>query len=98
MANYLANTTSDVNPDEILHLRTDLGLSQIQFGQLFGVHFMTVSKWERGVLSPNTYQLALMDQFRKTANAKKAEAQEQLGKILVGAGLIAALAWLLAAK
>lgn len=87
-----------MNPGEILQLRTDLGLSQVQFGQLFGVHFMTVSKWERGVLSPNTYQLALMEQFRKTANAKKAEAHEQLGRILVGAGLIAALAWLLAAR
>ena len=87
-----------MNPAEILQLRTDLGLSQVQFGQLFGVHFMTVSKWERGVLVPNTYQLALMDQFRKTATAKKVEAQEQLGKILVGAGLIAALAWLLTAR
>jgi putative transcriptional regulator len=94
----MANDTAKMNPGEIQHLRADLGLSQVQFGQLFGVHFMTVSKWERGVLSPNTYQLALMDQFRKTANARKAEAQEQLGKILVGAGLIAALAWLLSAR
>lgn len=87
-----------MTPTELLQLRTDLGLSQVQFGQLFGVHFMTVSKWERGLLVPNTYQLALMEQFRKTANLKKVEAQEQLGKLLVGAGLIAALAWLLAAR
>lgn len=87
-----------MNPPELQQLRADLGLSQVQFGQLFGVHFMTVSKWERGLLVPNTYQLALMEQFRKTANANKAEAQEQLGKLLVGAGLIAALAWLLAAR
>ena len=87
-----------MTPTDLLQLRTDLGLSQVQFGQLFGVHFMTVSKWERGLLVPNTYQLALMEQFRKTANLKKVEAQEQLGKLLVGAGLIAALAWLLAAR
>lgn len=87
-----------MTPTDLLQLRADLGLSQVQFGQLFGIHFMTVSKWERGLLVPNTYQLALMEQFRKTANLKKVEAQEQLGKLLVGAGLIAALAWLLAAR
>lgn len=87
-----------MDENAISQLRNDLGLSQVQFGQLLGAHFMTVSKWERGVLSPNTYQLALMEQFRKTADKKKAEAQEQLGTILLGAGLVAALAWLLAAK
>ncbi len=87
-----------MDPREIAQLRTDLGLSQVQFGQLFGTHFMTVSKWERGVLTPNPYQQALMEQFRKTADQKKAKEREQLGKILVGAGVIAALVWLLVAR
>ncbi len=87
-----------MEPQAIAQLRSDLGLSQVQFGQLFGAHFMTVSKWERGVLKPSGYQLALMDQFRKTADQKKAKTQEELGKLLIGAGVIAALAWLLAAR
>lgn len=87
-----------MSPQEIAKLRTDLGLSQVQFAELFGLHFMTVSKWERGVLAPNDYQQALMDQFRKKADQTKAKEREELGKILVGAGVIAALVWLLVAR
>jgi transcriptional regulator with XRE-family HTH domain len=84
-------------PDQILALRTALGLSQIQFAQLFGVHFMTVSKWERGVIVPSTYQLALMNQFAQTAAAKQQQAQNEVKNLLVGAGVVAALVWLLTA-
>ena len=80
---------------QIVALRQALGLSQGQFGQLFGAHAMTVSKWERGLLSPNAYQQALMVQFRQTANKQQAAAQEQVKKLLVGAGVVAALIWLL---
>lgn len=79
----------------IVTLRRDLGLSQVEFGQLFGVHAMTVSKWERGVLSPTAYQQVSMIQFKKTAEQKKEQAKEQLKQLLVGAGVIAALVWLL---
>jgi putative transcriptional regulator len=81
----------------ITALRQALGLSQGEFGQLFGAHAMTVSKWERGLLSPSAYQQALMAQFRQTADAKQAVAQEQVKKLLVGAGVVAALIWLLGA-
>jgi putative transcriptional regulator len=81
--------------EEIYQLRTDLGLSQVEFAQLFGAHFMTVSKWERGLASPSPYQVALMEQFRKTTDSRKAEAQEQVKKLLVGAGVVAALIFLL---
>ena len=84
-----------MSPEQIAHLRRDLGLSQIQFGELFGAHFMTISRWERGLLHPSAYQLALLEQFRRTADAKKAEAQDELKKVLVGAGIVAALVWLL---
>jgi len=87
-----------MEPQAILQLRSDLGLSQVQFGQLFGAHFMTISKWERGALKPSAYQVVLMDQFRKTADQKKARERTELGKLLIGAGVIAALAWLLAAR
>lgn len=79
--------------NSISTLRTRLGLSQAQFGNLFGVHPMTVSKWERALLQPNAYQLALMKEFERAAQAK--EVRETLGAVLVGAGIAAALYLLL---
>lgn len=84
-----------MTPQEIAALRQSLGLSQIQFGQLFDAHFMTVSKWERGLLVPSTYQLALMSAFERAARAKEAKAKETVKNLLVGAGVVAALLWLL---
>ena len=79
---------------DVVDLRKRLGLTQSEFGQLFGAHGMTVSKWERGILSPTPYQAALMDQFDQTAR-QKADPSEQVKKLLVGAGVVAALVWLL---
>lgn len=84
-----------MSPLEISSLRRALALSQVEFGQLFGVHAMTVSKWERGVLKPTTYQSILMQQFRTTANAATGDAGEQVKNLLIGAGVVAALVWLL---
>lgn len=47
-------------------LRTRLALSQKQLAELLGVHLMTVSKWERGVLEPSDHQRKLL---RALANA-----------------------------
>jgi putative transcriptional regulator len=79
--------------DGISELRKLLGLNQMEFGNLFGVHPMTVSKWERGTLSPNNYQLALMNEFLKSARNR--EVCETIGAVLVGAGIAAALLLLL---
>jgi transcriptional regulator with XRE-family HTH domain len=78
---------------DVTQLRKKLELSQAQFGNLFGVHPMTVSKWERGILKPTDYQLALMMDFEKAA--KKKEVTETIGAVLVGAGIAAALYLLL---
>lgn len=74
-------------------LREDLNLSQAEFGNLLGVHAMTVSKWERDILKPNSYQMALMQQFRATADSKKVD--DTVKNLLIGAGIVAALFWLL---
>ena len=87
-----------MNAKEIVVLRRSLALSQAEFGQLFDAHSMTVSKWERSLLRPSAYQIALMRQFQVTADAKKAEASEQVKNLLVGAGVVAALVWLLSGK
>jgi len=86
-----------MTPAAIAAVRKALGLSQVEFGQLFGAHFMTISKWERGLTQPSPYQIALMEQFARTAQAKQAEAQEEVKKLLIGAGVVAALIWLLTA-
>ncbi|WP_158227102.1 helix-turn-helix domain-containing protein [Mangrovitalea sediminis] len=77
----------------VSELRAKLGLNQAQFGNLFGVHPMTVSKWERGLLQPSEYQSALMTEFEKAARQK--EVTETIGAVLVGAGIAAALLLLL---
>ena len=82
-----------MDTNNISKLRERLKLSQAQFGNLFGVHPMTVSKWERGVLQPNSYQLALINEFGRAAKAK--EVRETLGAVLIGAGIAAALYLLL---
>jgi DNA-binding transcriptional regulator YiaG len=87
-----------MTPHEIAELRKAMGLSQVEFGRLFGVHFMTVSKWERGKdLTPNAYQLALMHEFGRAVQATRAQVQEQVKNLLVGAGVVAALFFLLQA-
>lgn len=74
-------------------LRKRLRLSQAELGQLVGAHAMTVSKWERGVLSPSAYQIALLERF---AQAHITDASlSPVKRLLVSSGAPAALAWLL---
>lgn len=47
----------------IASLRKRLGLTQGQLAELVGVHAMTVSKWERGVLAPNPHQQRMLASF-----------------------------------
>lgn len=84
-----------MNKDQIAVLRRDMSLSQPEFGQLFGVHPMTVSKWERGVLEPTEYQFALMREFLKAIQDEKAK--QTIKAVLIGAGIAAALLLLLEA-
>ena len=79
--------------EEIKKLREGLGLSQAKFGDLLGAHPMTVSKWERGELTPNDYQQILMKEFEFAANDEKVK--ENLKTILIGAGIAAAIYFLL---
>lgn len=82
-----------MTPEQIKSIRKKLNLGQTEFGNLFGVHSMTVSKWERGVLNPNAYQIALLSDFEKAARNKAV--QETIGNVLIGAGIAAALYLLL---
>lgn len=78
---------------EIKGLRRELGLNQVEFAQLTGVHPITVSKWERDEAAPTPYQNALFDEFRTGARDK--EVRSTLRNVLVAAGIALALALLL---
>jgi DNA-binding transcriptional regulator YiaG len=84
-----------VTREQILELRKKLGLTQAQFGKLFGAHPITVVRWESGEYQPNTHQIMLMENFEKSAQDK--EVQKTLAGILIGAGVAAALFLLLKA-
>lgn len=82
-------------PDEIVAIRKSLGLTQTDFARLFDAHVMTISKWERGIAMPSPYQVSLMEHFKQKAALQTEQAQTEVKNLLVGAGVIAALIWLL---
>jgi len=83
-----------MSPEEIRSLRQSLQMTQDQFAQLMGMHSLTVSKWERGILQPNPYQAALMQSFKK-AKERKPDIGDFVKGLIVGAGIGIALYHLL---
>ncbi|MDY7232834.1 helix-turn-helix domain-containing protein [Hyalangium rubrum] len=81
--------------EEIKKVRDGLGLTQEQFAQLLGVHTLTVSKWERGLLSPSPYQGSLISSFAKARERSASTGGATVAKVLMGAGVAAALFFLL---
>ena len=68
----------------------------MQLAQLLGVHPLTVSKWERGILAPTPHQNALLESFAKARSARKTIGDE-VGDLLLTAGVVVALYALLSA-
>jgi putative transcriptional regulator len=87
-----------MTPEDIVAIRKSLGLTQADFARLFDAHVMTISKWERGVASPSPYQASLMEHFKHKAALHAEQAQTEVRNLLVGAGVIAALIWLLSKR
>lgn len=83
---------------DVARTRKLLGLTQEQFSRLFDVHPMTISKWERGESQPSPYQAGLMESFSATAQRDAKAVQEEVKKLMITAGVIAALAFLLTRK
>lgn len=79
-----------VGPSDITQIRKSLNLSQMEFAQLFGIHHMTISKWERGELAPTGYQIALMADFQRAAKNDK-NLPTLLSAMLVGSSVTNAL-------
>jgi putative transcriptional regulator len=82
--------------DEIIAIRTALDMTQGQLAQLLGVHSLTVSKWERGLLRPTPHQEALLRAASSAAQRAPGIGAAVVGA-LVGAGVGLALLQLLRA-
>jgi putative transcriptional regulator len=82
-----------MNRQSLRNLRKQLRLSQAEFGQLVGAHPMTVSKWERGVLQPSAYQVALFERFHIASVGDTSSLAVK--RLLASGGAPAAIAWLL---
>ena len=85
-----------MTPEAMRAARVSLGVTQTEFANLLGVHALTVSKWERGLLRPTPYQEALIASFRRAAD-RKPDIGEVVAAALVGAGVGVALYYLLSA-
>ena len=86
---------SGVDGAAIKQVRSHLELSQAELATILGVHWVTVSKWERGVLAPDPYRDALLVRFSE-ASAKR-EFGDSVARALIGQGVAAALFLLLKA-
>lgn len=83
-------------PTDITEMRGRLGLTQGELAALLGVHPLTVSKWERGLLRPTSHQEVLMESFDKARRSNK-KIGDEAKQALVAAGVIVALTILLVA-
>lgn len=92
---YLYRYINAVFKDQIRTIREGMGLNQTEFGKLFGLHPMTVSRWESGHTQPTPYQIELLKAFQIASSARDAKWTSDLKQMLVGAGIIAALVFLL---
>jgi len=54
-----------MGPVEIKSLRRQTGMSQAEFGNLFGVAGATVCHWETGIRTPTPIYITCMIQLRK---------------------------------
>lgn len=80
---------------KITQIREKLGLNQAELSQLLGVHQMTVSRWERGTMTPSPYLSAMLHEFATAADKKNQKNNEVLKNLLLTAGVIAAVFFLL---
>ncbi len=71
---------------QIRAFRKRLGLTQEQLAKLLGVHTLTVSRWERGQVTPDGATAQLLDLLNERSEHAKPDS-ETLNKIL---GFIAA--------
>lgn len=62
----------------IIAIRKDMQLSQIEFGLIFGVHYKTISRWEAGKFNPTPYQEAFLEMCDRAL-----EGSEPIGELFI---------------
>ncbi|MBI2920307.1 MAG: TOBE domain-containing protein [Planctomycetes bacterium] len=62
--------------NRIRAIRLSAGLTQSRVAELTGVHAMTVSKWERGVLRPNRHQRAILAALEAASTGRGTASRE----------------------
>ena len=83
-----------MEPLEIAVMRGKLKLTQDEFCQLVGVHTLTISKWERGLLQPRGFQKRLLNIINQVSNDKWFQTRK-LDDILYYNGPLKALYYIL---
>jgi DNA-binding transcriptional regulator YiaG len=85
-----------LSPSEIRQIRDRAGLTQEDFGQVFGVAKTTVSLWESGSRRPTDYHQAAIRQFaKKVEEAERKEELDEFVQMLVRGAAAAGVIWLL---
>ena len=81
---------------EIKEIRNLLGMNQDRFGIILGVSYVTIFRWERGVVEPSLYRMLLIRAF-KEAHRKCKTISEEANITMSQYGVIKALYVLLKA-
>jgi transcriptional regulator with XRE-family HTH domain len=83
-----------LSPGEIKTIREALGMSQVKFASLLGVHPLTVSRWERGEVTPDGATARLLEALEQGLQKKKPE-PDMVRQILKAVATGAAIAGLI---
>jgi DNA-binding transcriptional regulator YiaG len=62
------------------HIRQELGLSQSELGAVFGVHWQTVGRWDRGEIVPGASTQWLYKLLLETHRAVVAKASASISR------------------
>lgn len=49
--------------EEVKELRLRLGKTQKEFGEMLGVHVVTIIRWEQGKFNPSKMAIKLLDTY-----------------------------------
>lgn len=80
-----------MTPGQLQQVRQKLNLSQVQLAQLLGVHPLTVSNWERGVLRRPLTRAPFSIRLQKLGGGARKTIGDEGGELLLTAGVVVAL-------
>ena len=84
-----------MTPPEAQTVRAALSLTQDELAQVLGVHPMTISKWERGLLTPDPENAAIYNLLLPWSGTRIASLGSEIRYLLTTRGVLAARAHLL---